>query len=342
LLCQTYHYYYQIIIILYLLLSINSNAAQQTLKALAESHKKYIGFLVNPTHLTTEAEYPKIADREFDSFTPGNPMKWDTTEPSRGNFNFKSADIIVNHGQQHGQKIRGHTLVWHNQLPSWVSNGNFNATELRSVMQNHISHEAGHWKGKIYAWDVVNEALLENGTFRNDVFYKTLGKSYIADAFKFAHEADPAAKLYLNDYNVEGINNKSTAMYDLIKELKSQNVPIHGAGLQAHFSVGQVPTDIQKNIERFVALDVDVAITELDIRIKMPADAAKLEQQAKDYGAVVKACMAVQRCVGVTISGLTDKFSWIPSTFPGYGAALIYDENYKEKPAYNAVKDALA
>ncbi|CAK9855844.1 unnamed protein product [Sphagnum jensenii] len=268
-------------------------------------------------------------------------MKWDTTEATRGIFNFKDADIIVNHGQQHGQKVRGHTLVWHNQLPSWVANGGFNATELRSIMQNHISTEAGHWKGKIYAWDVVNEPLNEDGTFRSSVFYKTLGKTFISDAFKFAHDADPAAKLYLNDYNVEGINKKSTAMYDLIKELKSQNVPIHGAGLQAHFEVGRVPKDIQQNIQRFAALDLDVAITEVDIRIKMPADAAKLEQQAKDYGDVVKACMAVPRCVGVSISGLTDKFSWIPTTFTGYGAALIYDENYKEKPAYNAVKQAL-
>jgi endo-1,4-beta-xylanase len=326
---------------LYLLLSINLNVGQQTLKALAESHKKYIGFLVNPTQLTTEAEYSKIADREFDCFTPGNPMKWDTTEATRGKFNFKDADIIVNHGQQHGQKVRGHTLVWHSQLPSWVANGGFNATELRSIMHNHISTEAGHWKGKIYAWDVVNEPLNEDGTFRSSVFYKTLGKTFISDAFKFAHDADPAAKLYLNDYNVEGINKKSTAMYDLIKELKSQNVPIHGAGLQAHFEVGGVPKDIQQNIQRFAALGLDVAITEVDIRIKMPADAAKLEQQAKDYGAVVKACMAVPGCVGVSISGLTDKFSWVPTTFSGYGDALIYDKNYKEKPAYNAVKQAL-
>ena len=168
-----------------------------------------------------------------------------------------------------------------------------------------------------------------------------MGSGYIADALRTAHAADPNAQLYLNDYNIEGENAKSNAMYNLVSSLLSQGVPINGVGLESHFIAGQVPSSMLANMQRFAALGVDVAITELDDRIQLPASNANLQQQASDYATVVNDCLAVSRCVGVSQWGVGDADSWVPGTFPGWGAATMYDQNYQPKPAYNATLSAL-
>lgn len=137
------------------------------------------------------------------------------------------------------------------------------------------------------------------------------------------------------------MNAKSNALYNLVRSLKARGVPIGGVGLQAHLILGQVPSTLRQNIQRFADLGVDVAITELDVRMQLPADSAKLAQQKADFHAVVAACAAVTRCVNVTVWGFTDADSWVPSTFPGYGAATPYDENYQPKPAYHGIAQAL-
>jgi endo-1,4-beta-xylanase len=168
-----------------------------------------------------------------------------------------------------------------------------------------------------------------------------MGSGYIADAIRTAHAADPNAKLYLNDYNIEGENAKSDAMYSLVQSLLAQGVPINGVGLESHFILGQVPSTMQANMQRFAALGLDVAVTELDDRIQLPASSANLAQQATDYSTVISDCLAVTRCVGVSQWGVGDADSWIPGTFSGYGAATMYDQNYQPKPAYNASVSAL-
>jgi endo-1,4-beta-xylanase len=271
--------------------------------------------------------------------TPGNEMKWDTTEPSNGSFNFGPGDQIVSFAIAHNQRVRGHNLVWHSQLPSWVSS--LPANQVQAAMETHITTEATHYKGQVYSWDVVNEPFNDDGTLRQDVFFNAMGSGYIADALRTAHAADPGAKLYLNDYNIEGENAKSNAMFSLVQSLLSQGVPINGVGLESHFILGQVPSSMLANMQRFAALGVDVAVTELDDRILLPATSANLTQQASDYSAVVKDCLAVPRCVGVTQWGVGDADSWIPGFFSGYGAATMYDQNYQPKPAYTAVASAL-
>jgi len=208
-------------------------------------------------------------------------------------------------------------------------------------MKKHITEEVTHYKGKIYAWDVVNEAIGDDGNMRDSIWHKNFGNNFIAEAFKTAHATDPDAKLYYNDYGVEAKNHKSDTMYKLVQDLKTQGVPIHGVGFQSHFSLGQIPHDMQENMERFAALGLDVAITELDIRMQLPSTAEKLAQQAKDYAAVVKACHAVSRCVGITFWGISDKHSWVPDSFHGFGDALPWDANYKPKPAVAAMEEAL-
>ena len=316
-----------------------AHAADTPLRALAAAKGKVIGTAVTGSKLT--GTYGDIAGAQFNSLTPGNAMKWGSVEPTQGSFNWAEADQIVAFAQAHNQQVRGHTLVWHNQNPGWLTNGSWTSAQLGSLLQNHISTEVGRYKGKIAAWDVVNEPFNEDGTYRPDLWYNGLGADYIANALTWARAADPAAKLYVNDYNVEGVNAKSTALYNLVKDLRSRGVPIDGVGLQAHLILGQVPSSLQQNIQRFADLGVDVSITELDVRMALPADSTKLAQQAADYKSVLNACVAVTRCAGVTVWGFTDSDSWVPGTFPGYGAATPYDENYAPKPAYYGISEAL-
>jgi endo-1,4-beta-xylanase len=305
--------------------------AASTLKSAAAAKGRIFGAAVASGHLG-ESQYTNTLDTQFSGVTPENEMKWDATEPSQGSFNFGAADAIVSHALSHGMKIRGHTLVWHNQLPGWVSNIS-SGSALLAVMQNHIKGVMGHFKGKIWYWDVVNEAFNDNGSLRGSVFQQKIGNNFIADAFTTARAADPNARLCYNDYSIEGINAKSTAIYNMVKSFKSSGIPIDCVGFQTHLTVGQVPSDLQANLQRFAALGVDVNITELDDR----ASSSSLQQEATDYAKVVSACLAVSRCTDITVWGITDKYSWLG----GSAAGLLFDGNYNPKPAYNAVINAL-
>ncbi|KAJ3514912.1 hypothetical protein NLJ89_g2094 [Agrocybe chaxingu] len=298
--------------------------------------KLYFGSATDNPELSDAPYVAILSDtKEFNQITPGNSMKWDATEPSRGTFRFANGDAIVDLAKNNGQLLRGHTCVWHSQLPSWVTNGGFNNATLQSIIQTHCSTVVDHYKGQI--WDVVNEPFNEDGTWRTSVFYNTIGPEYVAVALRAARAADPNAKLYVNDYNIDGTGAKSTAMVNLVKSLQAQGAPIDGVGIQGHLIVGQVPTTIQANIEQFAALGVEVAITELDIRMTLPVTDALLQQQKRDYQTVIAACNAVPKCVGVTIWDYTDKYSWVPSVFNGQGAALPWDANFNKKPAYDGI-----
>jgi endo-1,4-beta-xylanase len=313
--------------------------AASSLKDLATADGKDIGFALDPGKLS-ESAYKSIADNEFNLVVPENAMKWDTVESSQGSFNFGPGDQVVAYAQQTGKKVYAHNLVWHSQLPGWVQN--LDATAMKAAMENHITKEATHFAGKVVAWDVVNEAFDDNGTRRaSSPFQQKLGDGYIEDAFRTARAADPTAKLCYNDYNIENVGAKSNAVYAMVKDFKARGVPIDCVGFQSHFIVGQVPGDMQTNLQRFADLGVDVRITELDIRMQTPASQQNLTQQAADYKKVFQNCLAVTRCQGVTIWGITDKYSWVPNTFSGQGAALVWDDNYAKKPAYDAIAQAL-
>ena len=315
--------------------------AANVLRDLADAKGVKIGSAVGTSQLASDQKYQDVLGREFNSVTAENAMKWDATEPQRGQFSFSGADAIVNFAVAHNQRIRGHNLVWHQQLPSWLTGGNFGATDLRQILQTHIGTVAGRYAGKVAQWDVVNEPLNEDGSLRSTIWSQTLGSTYIADALRLARQADPNAKLFLNDFNIEGVNSKSTAMLNLVSSLEQQGVPIDGVGFEAHLVLGSVPPSLQQNIARFTSLGVDVELTELDVRMQLPATTDKLNAQASDYRSVVGACLAVARCTGVTVWEFTDKYSWVPGTFSGQGAADIFDENIDPKPAYGAVLQTL-
>ena len=315
-----------------------ATAAGSTLRAAAEAQGKYLGTEVTGG-MVNNPTITNLAGQQFDMVTPGNEMKWDTIEPNNGSFNFGPGDGVVSFARAHGMRVRGHNLVWQNQLPSWVSSLPLN--QVQQAMESHITTEASHYKGQVYAWDVVNEPFNGDGSLVSDVFDRAMGSGYIADALRTAHAADPGAQLYLNDFNIEGENAKSNGMFNLVQSLLAQGVPINGVGFESHFIVGQVPSSMLANMQRFAALGVNVAVTELDDRIQLPATTANLNQQATDYATVVRDCLQVSRCVGVSQWGVGDADSWIPGTFSGFGAATMYDQNYQPKPAFNSALSAL-
>ena len=322
------------------LMVAGSAAAAGTLRAGAESQGRYFGVSVGQGDLSNSAA-TNVAGTQFDMVTPENEMKWDTIEPSNGSYSFGPGDAIVNFATSHGERVRGHNLVWENQLPSWVTS--LPTNQVQAAMEAHITAEVSHYKGKIYAWDVVNEPFNDDGTFRQDVFYNAFGggAAYIADALRTAHAADPNAKLYINDYNIEGSGAKSNAMYSLAQTLLAEGAPLSGIGFESHFIVGQVPSTLQSNMQRFTSLGLDVAITELDDRMPTPASSANLQQQATDDANIVKTCLAVSRCVGITQWNISDADSWVPGTFSGQGAATMFDTNYQPKASYTSVLAAL-
>ncbi|MGW1168266.1 non-reducing end alpha-L-arabinofuranosidase family hydrolase [Streptomyces sp. NPDC002550] len=303
------------------------DARTPTLAGAAAGSGRYFGTAVSSGRLG-DSTYSAILDREFNMITPENEMKWDTTEPSRGTFNFGPADSIVGHASAHGQRMRGHTLVWHSQLPGWVRSIT-DANTLRSVMDNHITTEMSHYKGKIYAWDVVNEAFADGGSgqHRSSVFQDVLGNGFIEEAFRTARNADPSAKLCYNDYNIENWTDaKTQGVYNMVKDFKSRGVPIDCVGFQSHFGAGGPPASFQTTLSKFAALGVDVQITELDIAQASPTA----------YAGAVQACMNVARCTGITVWGIRDSDSWRTGENP-----LLFDAGGNKKPAYNAVLTAL-
>ncbi|KAL4739337.1 glycoside hydrolase superfamily [Aspergillus similis] len=276
---------------------------------------------------------------DFGQITPGNAQKWDSTEPSQGTFSFTKGDVIADLADANGQYLRCHTLVWHNQLPSWVTSGSWTNATLTAVLQNHITNVVTHYKGRCIHWDVVNEALNEDGTYRTNIFYTTIGEAYIPIAFAAAAAADPNVKLFYNDYNLEYGGSKAAGARAIVQLIQNAGVKIDGVGFQAHFSVGTVPSrsSLASVLQSFTALGVEVAYTEADVRIQLPTSATTLAQQSTDFQSLAGSCVDTAGCVGFTIWDWTDKYSWVPSTFSGYGAALPWDENFVKKPAYDGL-----
>ncbi|ROW13163.1 hypothetical protein VPNG_04870 [Cytospora leucostoma] len=328
-------------------LLLASRGVHANLNQLAQAAGKlYFGSATDNSELTDTAYVAILSNAsEFGQITPGNTQKWQYTEPTEGNFTYDQGDVVTDFAQANGQILRCHNLIWYNQLPSWVTSTTWTNDTLTAAIEAHIASEVGHYKGLCYAWDVVNEALADDGTYRADVFYNTLGTSYIPLAFSAAAAADPDAKLYYNDYNIEYSGTKATAAVSLIKLVQAAGAKIDGVGLQGHFIVGSTPSasTLTSQLNTYVALGLEAAFTELDVRFSsLPPTSAGLAQQATDYGSVVSACLAVDGCVGITVWDFDDAYSWIPSTFSGQGDACLYWANLTTKPAYDTVQSLLA
>ncbi|MBN1384484.1 MAG: endo-1,4-beta-xylanase [Elusimicrobia bacterium] len=332
------------LILLLINISLVLAGKSDSLRSLAKKKNIFIGAAIMPEHLD-EKEFADTLKREYNCLTAENNLKWGCIHPAKDIFTFEGADKIVNFAVENNMKIRGHTLVWHfyNWI-DWLTDKNLSRAELLEILKNHIFTVVGRYKGRIRDWDVLNEIIEENGQLRQSFWYKTIGPDYIELALKFAHEADPDANLFINDYGVETINPKSDGLYKLLKELKDKGVPLNGVGFQYHLDMNFTADfylSAAKNIQRFMDLGLKVQFTEVDVRILMEPTKADLEKQAYIYKQLMNLILAF-KCDAFVMWGMTDKHSWIPSFFKGYGDALIFDKEYKPKPAYFALKKVLS
>jgi endo-1,4-beta-xylanase len=321
-----------------------------TLREAAAHHERKIGVAL-ATWFMDDPRYGELAARQYDSLTPENEMKWYATEPQPGQFDFTGGDRLVGFAKAHGMRVRGHTLVWHNQLAPWVKG--LSGDDLKRAMLAHVTGTAGHFRGKLAQWDVVNEAVDADGELRRDSPFTALGQGYLADAFHAAHAADPTALLFYNDYDIEDLESpKSQGAYRLVKSLKDAGVPIHGMGFQMHLDPRHWPSSevMQRTLEKFAGLGLYIELTEIDIPVgEIPGTLEqKLMAQKELMRGVVRACLAVKLCTGMTIWGLSDRQSWLSSAewapLRGNGPhlPLPYDVDYRIKPMFDGIVEALA
>ncbi|MCX7847990.1 MAG: endo-1,4-beta-xylanase [bacterium] len=316
---------------------------QPSLRQLAARAGVDFGAAVNPLLLTSIPPYAAILARECTVLAPENHMKMKHLQPQPGSFNFAPADALVAFAQKNHQRVFGHTLVWHHMPPHWLQTTTWSRAQLLDIMTNHITTVVAHFKGRVYAWDVVNEAIADSGGLRSSLWLNVIGPEYIDFAFSCAHQADPHALLFYNDYDAEALNPKSDQVYALVRGLKQRGVPIHGVGLQCHWKYDHYPPlhDVVSNISRLVALGLEVHISELDLRIDLPVTPEKLHRQALAYYDIVTTCLTTPGCNALRLWGITDAHSWVPGHFKGCAAPLPFDEHYQPKPAYFAIRDAL-
>ncbi len=330
-------------------------------KGLKDYYSKYfpIGVAVSPYNIKDPKESAFIL-KEFNSITPENAMKMGPIHPEENRYNWKDADSIVAFAQAHGIRVRGHNLCWHEQTPKWLfydQQGKLVTKEvLLKRLKDHIFTVVNRYKGKIYAWDVVNEAIDDDSTkfLRNSLWYQICGEDFIFKAFEYAHEADPKAVLFYNDYNTERPE-KRERVYKLLKKLIEAKVPINAIGLQAHWSLDE-PTqkDLIATIERFSSLGLKVQITELDMSVYpweknrrdlRPGESdtytAEAEQkQADQYAMVFKVFRQYKNVIsGITFWNVSDKHTWLDE-YPVKGRKnypLLFDQNLQPKKAYQSV-----
>ena len=321
----------------------------RSLRAVAKSRGVLIGTCVAAYHLS-DPQYAELAGSQFSLLEPENEMKFQEVHPEPNRYDFGPADEEVSFAKKNHMAVRGHTLVWYQQIARWAIDGHYTPTQLQTILQDHIHTVVGRYKGVVKWWDVVNEALDDSGNLRSFLWSDKPGigmgarDKYIEAAFRWAHEADPSAKLFYNDYNIETVNAKSNALYAMLKDLKARGVPISGLGFQCHldfqFANQGAIDSFKENIERFKKLGLEIQFTELDVRMRQGSEAT-FERQAWLYGQIVK--LGLDEGVKlIQIWGITDKYSWFQATRNGEGWPLLWDDQYRPKPALESVKEALA
>ena len=270
-------------------------------------------------------------------------MKWGPVHPEPDRWDFTPADTLVAFAAKHQMKVKGHALLWHQALPGWVNAG-MTPEALRDAMRQHILRLVGRYKGRVFAWDVLNEAVDEQGRLRKTLFLDTLGEGYVSEAFRLAHEADPDALLIYNDYGIEAPGPKLDGVCRLLERLRAEGVPVHGVGIQMHIEAAACPDPaaLATLVRRLAGLGLKVNISEMDVRVRdVPGSRAdKLEAQRRVYHDVISACCGEKGFMAVTFWGFTDAHSWVDGSF-GEDDPLLFDEQYRPKPACDGVRDAL-
>lgn len=291
--------------------------------------------------------YRAVLKQNFGSITPDKALKWGVVHPEPGQYVWNRADEAMAVAEQNGQRVRGHALLWHGAMPGWVKPRATTCQEARAVLKDHITAVAGRYRGRIWHWDVANEIFQPDGQLRRDEnpFLKACGADIVADAFRWTHEVDPEARLYLNDYSTLEGGAKADAQYGLVAKLVRDGVPIHGVGFQGHEQVSTgVPERAAAELQRYAGLGLEVMITEADVRMKVPVSDGKkaFAQQAEVYRGLLDLCLKQRKCVGFTVWGFTDRWSWVVETIPNQGNACVMDREMNARPAWAALSERLA
>lgn len=306
------------------------------LRALMARRDRWIGSAVQARLLDDEA-YAQVASREFSIVTPENEMKFAGVHgKDRQSYDFSAADKIVAFAQARGMRVRGHALAWHKHNPDWLARGAFTPAELSDILRDHIKAVAGHFRGKVYSWDVVNEAVLDDGSPRPSL-WSAAGPDYIVKAFRWARQADPGAKLFYNDQGLDSSPAHADAVYRLIRDANAAGAGIDGIGFQMHAWPGRAHGDLRALFQRFADLGLEVHVTEMDVAVDAPASPESLQAQAQVYADAAKACVAVTACKAFVMWGFTDKYTFQSPKLP-----LVFDAAYRPKPAYAALSSALS
>ncbi|TKC06810.1 endo-1,4-beta-xylanase [Pedobacter polaris] len=308
-----------------------------------------VGAALNVGSLKNNTNYRNLVIKEFNSVTAENAMKMNALHPSIDTYNWTDADYLVDFAKTNGKRVHGHTLNWYKSLPTWVNNFNGTTAQWEDLLKTHIETVVGHFKGKVASWDVVNEALEDDGTYRNSIWVQKLGVGYIARAFQYARNADPDALLFYNDYGHEYSATKRAAIIKLVTDLKASGVPIDGIGLQMHTRYNQTDANLTAAITTAAATGLKVHISELDIALN-PDNSPTLtyttelaDLQAAKYKFIVKTYNSIPKSqqYGLTTWNVTDADSWIPPTYNRPDWPLPFDHLYQRKAAYQGILDGV-
>lgn len=354
-------------LILFILVMLYGIAAIAQTPSLKDVFKNdfLIGAAINSAQIEgKDVAADQLIKQQFNAVTPENCMKAAEIQPGWDKYNFGIADKLVAFAKRNHLKVNAHNLIWHSQLPSFMHHIQ-SADSVRQYFINHITKVAARYDGKVYSWDVVNEALNEDGTLRKSIFLDKLGDDYIVEAFRLAQKASPHSQLYYNDYNIEQPKKRAGAIA-LIKKIQAAGVRIDGVGIQGHWKAREVPMkDIEESIKEFSALGIEVMFTELDLNVlpdpwnKTTADVSATAQGsakmnpypnglpdsvqqalAKSYSDLFALFLKYKKDISrITFWGVDDKQSWL-NDFPireRTNYPLLFDRNFKPKPAFFSV-----
>ena len=343
--CQTIRY--ALVPFVFIWLLVSQAVADVSLRPLAEARGIEIRTLVSESPLGQDPVYGDVLAAHFNAVTPELSLLFRNVHPFPNRYKFNLSDYVVDFAETHDIQVNGHTLVWHYALPYWLRKGNWTRDELLAILEDHVKTVVGRYKGRIAAWDVINEAVGNNGQLRNTFWLEGIGPEYIDLAFQWAHEADPGAMLFYKDFLVTSA--KADGMYEMVSGLLQRGVPIHGVNIQMHILVDFIEADFifdvaAYNMKRLSELGLKVNITEFEVAIRLPVTENRLLEQADIYGDALQLCLCTPGCDVFEMWGFTDRYSWlswIPIISKIWGAPCASDENYIPKPAFYALVDVL-
>jgi endo-1,4-beta-xylanase len=315
---------------------------RQTFRACADRRGLSFGVAVQAADVV-DPKSIRLLTGNFNEIVPENTMKWGVIRPLKDFWNWSDMDAMVAFAEKNHIRMKGHAFLWHQQNPPYI-NALKTREEAIALMTEQITTVMTRYKGRIVEYDIANEVLADDGSWRDTIWYRTIGPDYLDIAFLSARAADPGAKLILNDYSNEAMGQpKADAFFELVKAMKERGVPIDGVGFQMHLDA-QYPVNeeaIRANIRRFGELGIAVTFSEIDVRVKMPVTPERESLQIAVYTKLMDIALSEPNAKSFIMWGYTDLRSWIPQFFPGYGSGHLFDRQINPKPAYFALKSML-